>query len=334
MFKKSKKIINIVIEDYVIRLLENTGHSLSSVKLMKEKALPIGLIDNGKIIDEMAFFNFMRELVKEFSLKNRHVRFYVPNSLVIMRQIEFPAHLKGKEVKEYLHYEIGKSVHLPFKKPIFDLHYLPSEINHLESTREMQSGMLFAAPEEELMKYTEIFDDVSLKPIAVDVQALGVYRYYHHLATIKKEQVYLFVELNATSFHLSIYENHQLEFLRYQNLDLHLKGYNQNDETINWEYVEDEQQVLGVLDDQILEIERIMNFYRFSLQKGEKMVNKLIILGDHPLIGTFYHKVQMQFDIPTKLLKAYLSKKMDKEVGPEFIPALGLALKGGTNDAS
>ncbi|WP_158595070.1 type IV pilus biogenesis protein PilM [Oceanobacillus piezotolerans] len=340
MLRKSKKIINIVIEDYIIRITENTGKGLTSLRLLREKPLPLGFLENGKIIDEIGFFDFMKELVKEFGIKNRQVRFYVPNSLVIMREVDFPAGLKEKEITEYFRDEIGKSIHLPFKDSVFDISYLPAENSNSSEEfgiqSEIRKGTLFAAPEDEMKKYTEILADVSLKPVAADVEALGVYRYYHHIYKMNKEHVYLFVQLNVTSINISIFHNHNLEFLRYQNLDVQLKGWHIDNEIneINWEYVEDENQLLGIVEDQLIELERIMNFYRFSLKKGESMVNEMVILGDHPLVNIFNQKVKNQVEIPVNYLKGYVTKHMDREVGSQFIPALGLALKGGAKDAS
>ncbi len=44
-------------------------------------------------------------------------------------------------------------------------------------------------------------------------------------------------------------------------------------------------------------------------------------------------KLKEQYDIPVKLLQAYMSESHDKEVDIRFIPVLGLALKGERIDA-
>ncbi|QGS69021.1 hypothetical protein CV093_13250 [Oceanobacillus sp. 143] len=333
--KKSKKVINIVIEDYVLRIVETSGHNISSIKMVSEKPLPAGIIVHGKVADEIQFYSFMKELVKELGLKNRLVRFYVPDSLVIMRQVEFPAHLKNKkEIKEYFDTEIGKSIHLPFKTPVFDIHYPPFETPNrketmMENLNEMHQGILFAAPEEEMTKYTEILVDVSMKPIVADVKALGIYRYYQQMKHIDTSHSYLFVELNVTSIHIGIFHNHQLEFLRFQNLDLKLKGWkasNLPNEPVHWNFEEEEAVIKGIVGDQILELERIMNFYRFSIHKGEKGVTDIVILGDHPNKQEFYQKVKSQSDLPINLLQNHETKA--KEISSFYIPALGLALEG------
>ncbi|WP_026906457.1 type IV pilus biogenesis protein PilM [Paucisalibacillus globulus] len=321
MFGRPTKVINIDIEDYVMRLIESNGsNNISSIKIMEERVIPYGLIENGKIIDEIGFFEYMKDLVKELVIKHRHVRFYVPNSLVIMRQVEFPADLRDKDIHDFFKVEIGKSLHLPFKNPVFDVHY--NENVRLEN--DIRMGTFFAAPREELVKYTEILADVSLKPVAADVLALGIYRYFHHTTKVNREKVYLFVELNATSINLSIFRNHDIEFLRFQNLDLHLINRGETGELV---FKEDADFVTGILEDQISELERIMNFYRFSIQKGEKMVDEIILLGDHPELKSFYQKVNERFEIPVQLLKGVLLEKKDKEVESKYIPALGLALK-------
>ncbi|WP_188385165.1 type IV pilus biogenesis protein PilM [Ornithinibacillus halotolerans] len=311
--------MNIDLEDYIIRLIETNSTNISSIKLMAERLIPAGMIENGKIIDEIGFYEFMKELVKELGIKNRHVRFYVPNSLVIMRHVEFPSDLRDKDINEYFKVEIGKSLHLPFKDPVFDVHY--AENVRLE--QENRSGTFFAAPREEMVKYTEILADVSLKPIAADVLALGVYRYFHHTMKVNREKVYLFVELNATSINLSIFRNHNIEFLRFENLDLHVDS----EKTDKLTFKEDDVYILGILDDQVAELERIMNFYRFSIQKGEKMVDEIVLLGDHPYLVAFYQRVGERFNLPVQILKGIQLEKKDKEIETKYIPLLGLALK-------
>src|SRR5690625_4601653 len=169
-FMKSKKTVNIVIDDYVIRMAESSGAELSTVKLLKEEPLPIGLIEYGKIIDEIQFYDFMKNIVNEWGIKHRNVRFYVPNALVIMRPVEFPAHIEEEKIKEYFMIEIGESIHLPIQNPIYDIHSLSLVQDHTTDEEfpkeEKRPGTIFAVPEDEIIKYTEILAYVSLKPIA------------------------------------------------------------------------------------------------------------------------------------------------------------------------
>lgn len=323
-------------EDYVIRILEASGQHLENAKVIAEKPLAQGLIENGRITDEIQFYQVIKELVKKYSLKNRLVRFYVPNSLVIMRQVEFPTHLKDKEeIIDYFSLEIGKNIHLPFKEPVFDVYYQYDDDADLTESetmqfQEMKTAVLFAAPREEMQRYTDIFVDASLKPVVADVNAFGVYRYYQKFYETNPNRVYLFAELNVTSINLSVFSENQLEFLRYQDLDVQLSGWKVDDEMneIKWQFVEDEELVRGIVSDQVTELGRIMNFYRYSMQQGEKQITDIIILGDHPYKDHFYQQMKEQFELRVQYLTDFQAKSAD--INSAFIPALGLAIEGGT----
>src|SRR5690625_5116638 len=110
--------------------------------------------------------------------------------------------------------EIGNTIHFPFQDPIFDLYDVPKDNDREHVT-------IFAASEEEIAKYMHTFIDSSLKPIKVDIQPLGVYRYYfnEHLKSTE-DKVYLFFELNLTSLTISIFNQHKIEFTRHQSLNV------------------------------------------------------------------------------------------------------------------
>src|SRR5690625_1459767 len=106
-FGRSKRIVNIVLDDYVIRMVENNGKDLTSIKLVAEEALPDQMIHQGKIVDELAFFDFMKKIVRQWGIRRRKMRFYAPQALVIMRDIDIPENVQPKEVKQYITMEVG-----------------------------------------------------------------------------------------------------------------------------------------------------------------------------------------------------------------------------------
>lgn len=325
-FGKSKKFANIVIDDYAIRVVESHGPQLTNVKQLKERPIPSGLIEQGKIVDEIQFYNFMKQLVREWKLKHLNVRFYAPESLVIMRHVEYPADLNDNEIIDHFTFEIGQSIHLPFENPVFDVYPLPNTAQPNGKNR----ATLFTAPKEEINKYTHLFSDVSLDPKVVDVRPLGIYRYFHHLDTSRPGEVYLFFELSMLTLNISIFTDNRMEFTRFQQLELdpdHLSYSFKNENIFTWNYSGDESFLNRILDDHISELDRIMDFYRYSLYKGEKYITQIIVTGDHPLVEDVKQKIEHQYEVPVTLLKAYLSR--EKEVDMRFVPALGLVLKGG-----
>src|SRR5690625_3622267 len=99
-FGKSKRTANIVIDDYVIRMVENNGKDLASLRIVAEKPIPNNIIDNGRVVDEPEFYEFMKTTVQEWGIRNRSVRFFVPQSIMILREIELLEDVKKTKRKD------------------------------------------------------------------------------------------------------------------------------------------------------------------------------------------------------------------------------------------
>jgi type IV pilus assembly protein PilM len=248
------------------------------------------------------------------------------------------AEIMDKEaVLAYFTDEVGRSIHVPFKDPILDIYSVgektrTSESQSLEETslvQEEKTAVLFAAPREEILDYAEIMADVSLKPSLADVSALGVYRYAKTQYPMRQHQISLFVELNVTSLNIGIFYKNELEFLRYQDLDADLSGWKTDPETgeIHWKYTDDAEIVEGSVSDQVLEMGRIMNFYRFSMHQGDRQVTDIFIYGDHPYIDKFYQQLKDQYELKIRLMEDFQAKS--GKISRAFIPALGLVIEGG-----
>lgn len=324
----NKKSINLVIDDYAIRMVNYAGGGLTKVKELKEAAIPDGLLEHGRILDEMEFYAFLKDVVQDWGIKHRNVRFYAPDSLLIMKKVEFPADLNDEDIKGHFYMELGRNLYLPFDNPIFDVYPLP-QTDPSQSKRE---GLLFAVPEEELNKFTAIFEDTGLKPVVADIRSIGIYRYYRAMQSqFNEENAVLFFELNLNSILISIFSEDHPEFLRYFDLDVSLNDWRcdvQLDGSLEWIFDGNEEAFFGLLDDQMIELDRIMNFYRYSLHKGEQMVSKIFLLGDFPKLDHIQKKMAASVSVPIEILDAYLSPAKIEKVNRAYIPALGLALKG------
>lgn len=332
LWKKNNRVANIVIDDYVIRIIENKGSDLDSVRMLAERPIDPGLIQQGKIMDEIGFYEFMKRLVKECGLKRCDVRFHVPNPLVIMRQVEFPLELEGEAVRDHFLMEVGNSIHLPFQQPVLDVHVLGET-----EDGQQQAGIMFAAEEEEVMKYANIFEDCGLRPVVADVQALSIYRYFQFTDQAVRDRVYLFLELNLTSSNLSIYHHGQPEFMRFQHLGLEAGDWLPDTaytKWANWTYKGREEDLAAIMDEQVNELERVMNFYRYSQHQGEQKVDEIILTGDYPALSQVGDLIHRRYEMPVRQLEGVRTPADDEAAAREFIPVLGLALKGGASHAS
>lgn len=90
---------------------------------------------------------------------------------------------------------------------------------------------------------------------------------------------------------ICIYSLGQVEFLRYQTIETDLTKWEvtiQSDQELASAYTEDENDYKKLIENQVVEIDRMINFFKFSLHKGERAVDEVIVLGDNLLIEEFF----------------------------------------------
>ncbi|WP_077706096.1 type IV pilus biogenesis protein PilM [Virgibacillus dokdonensis] len=330
LLSKPKLTVNILIDDYVLRVVENKGHDLKSIRLIEERELPRGCIQQGKIVDELGFYQFMKEFVRYEKLKHRAVRFLVPNQLVIMRHVDVPLELEADDVNNYFLNEVGSTLHFPFSSPLLDV-FIPDQCQE-PGQQESRKGILFAVPEEEMTKYIGVFEDVGWQVAVIDVQPLSVYRYFQHHYSALSEKAYLLFECNLLTTHISIFCKHLPEFNRSQQLDLQISDWQADtkySKYLNWTFKRDHVKLEQLIEDEILELQRIMDFYCYSLYKGEKTVDEIILYGDMPILPTIAARLESITAKPVTMLAGNVEGE-DKD----FVPVLGLALKGETSHAT
>ncbi len=79
--------------------------------------------------------------------------------------------------------------------------------------------------------------------------------------------------------------------------------------------------------DQVLEIDRMMNFFKFSLHKGEKIVDEIIVMGDHPLLHIIEILLIDNLPTPVRIVDDAAIEKQFPNCKAKHATLLGLALK-------
>ncbi|WP_088033220.1 type IV pilus biogenesis protein PilM [Evansella clarkii] len=316
--------IAIQIKDHVIRYVATKQHSLSHIHSYGEKYLPDGIIEKGKIINEASFNLILEELTDEWKLRNQRVMFFVPDASVFFRKISVPGGLPEEEIRGYLNFEIGSTIHLPFEEAYFDYYIIDSEIESEENkAREL---LFFAAPETIVSTYAHKLEEFKMDPVAADISALSFYRLFNRTEEVSPDEHYLFIEWDLTSVNLSIFHEDKPVFMR------HLPP---GTEEERWEIDLQENQPAdrGTGDisvrDQLTEIERVYNFYKFTLNKGEQEVTKILLAGDHPRLKEIKSKLEEAFPARTTELVSSLSilEDTNETLSYQYILPLSLCLK-------
>lgn len=324
LFSRKSRIVNIIISDHSIRYLELKQVNPPLPLKWGERLLPHGLINNGKINDVDTLSMILDECIEEWKIRNRKIRFLIPESFVIIRNVHIPEEVKDDEIKSYLYLELGTSIHLPFDEPVFDAVVLSAE-------NKKKEVLVFAAPEENVLEYTELFSSVKLSPLEAEISPLALYRLYYHLNQANKNENMLIVQFDLKSVNICIFEGEIPFFMHHLPIEFvadhwEMKVNDRGNVQIN--YIGEQQELGYQFEDIYKEISRLMDFYRYSLHQGKKQVSKILLNGDHPLLTRITTDMKERFDVPLETILYDGLTKQEEPLPQPFYLSLGLALKG------
>lgn len=314
LFKRQQKTINFVFTDQVIRFVELAIGSKFEIVQADEQALPKGIIKSGKIHDYPALQEVLFQCVKKWKIKNKKIRFIIPDPHIIIRQIQVPLDVKEDELNNYLFLEMGTTIHLPFSEPTYDSVLLGK-------TETKQNVLLVASPEEVVQSYREILEDVKLQPIVADIGPLSLYRLCKLGELIQDDDHVMLLNLDEQLLTLSIFHDDIPIFMR----PIELQQDDDFQIMMNQTSALDESYIL---EDIYSEVEKVMSFYTYSLHQGNARVNKYFISGDHPNLEEIQKYLENRLQVHIELLLAEINNNFSgQEVAARYTTALGLGLK-------
>ncbi|WP_223702930.1 type IV pilus biogenesis protein PilM [Sutcliffiella deserti] len=316
---KHNNFINITLRDHVIRMVELKSLDPIVVKRTKERYLPPNIVRDGKIVDKNIFGLIFDECVQEWGLKRKHIRFVVPDQFVVTRKISIPSNIMDDEIIGHLYLELGSTIHLPFEDPVFDVNVL----NRSDKTE----LVLFASPEETVNELSTVFEERKLKPAAADVSSLCLYRLYYELGQRNEKDHLLIIQFDVSCITLSIFMGHVPVFVRTIALPQDIKNWEVSEANTQLDWVGDIVQFNLFLEDFIKEIERIMNFFQFSLNEGNEELNRILLYGDHPNLPLVLSKLSERMTVKVDTYESAVYTQDQEVVDPKYYFTLGLALK-------
>ncbi|MRX71432.1 pilus assembly protein PilM [Bacillus lacus] len=322
-----KNTVNLLINDYSIQFLELKSSSPLVASRFGEYLLPPGIVETGRIADTEKFEIILEERIQEWGLKRKSVRFLVPDSVVVIKRISIPADIKEDEIKGYLYLEFGTNIHLPFENPVFDY-------TVLNSTGGQRELLLYAAPEDLVSSYAALFEKLKLPAVSADISPLSQRRLHDHFHKLEEQKSTLMVQFQLNAFTMTIFEGIYPILTRHIPIDFLFEDWETTQSLISEGYYrfkpshENELENSYVFQDAVKEMEKVMNFFRFSLHQGNREIDAVFICGDHPFLGGIEDIMNSRLDIPvlhighSEILTAQGEKLPEK-----FYSVLGLALK-------
>jgi type IV pilus assembly protein PilM len=325
LFSTKNRIINLMLNDHSVRFLELKQANPPVPLRWGERFLTPGIITDGKIVNIDALTSIFEEFIDDWKIQRRSIRFIVPDQLVIIRKVNVPADIQDDEIKGHLYLELGSTIHLPFEEPVFDIYPLGNNGKNKEV-------LLFAAPEEHVLGYSDLLSRLKLNSVAADISPLAIYRLYHQLRQPEENETLLSIQFDLTSVNLCIFEGTVPVVMRPFALPFDIDKWDVKRDTlglITCKYLGETDELVIQFEDIFREMNKLIDFYRYTLNSESQDISKLLLLGDHPMLEAIDAEMRERFEVPVDRI-AFASDEFDKKetVPNHLLVPLGLALKG------
>ncbi|GEK29828.1 hypothetical protein KZO01_01370 [Kurthia zopfii] len=322
MFGGTNKTISIVYNDFALSLLAVTKGELEQA-LTYQIPLEKGIVKNGMIEDEDAFFNTLKDVLKKKKIKRYDVRMVAPANSTVMKKINLPAHLTTiEQVEEYIEAEMNDSIRVPFSDPLYDIY---------DEDPSDGEALLFASEREEITKVVDLMDDLDLDLQIVDLKYLADLRIVEKVIPNFYSQTMLVLDWSMDQLLISIINNGKLELNREYTLRTDHEDWSEiiSNEEVEFKLTQNKEAYEIQIHDALNEIDQIVHFYQYSLNKGTAEIQRVINIGDHPMLTEIDELIEGKVSLQT-------SRITDADINAYFpgfkakhSTLLGLAIKGG-----
>jgi len=292
---KAKWQVGLHLSPYALRLAEVRATDTVFVRKHETIPVPHGTLENCRVREQDMLAFELEKRVRERRWKGREAVLSIPLPLVVIRRLTVPR-VPDKELRGLIEIEMENSLHLPFADPVFDYVKLPE--THLQaafSQREQEEGattgleklhlLVVAAPRAAVQGYVDLARAAGLKPIAVDVEPLALFRVLQGAGSLSDRAGTMLLNLTLTGVDVAIFSSGIPEFFRH--IPLPVPFYNELDPVESLElakqavrHLEANGRLEGYVHDLFTEITRITNFYQYSMHEGKQKVEQICLTGD------------------------------------------------------
>ncbi|MCM3637279.1 pilus assembly protein PilM [Sporosarcina luteola] len=313
LFNRRKQPATLTIEDDAIRFVRLKSQDPLVVDVAEEVMLPPNTVVEGKIVDAEALVVILEGYLKEWGIAKRDVQFLAPDTYVMIRKVPYPEDIESDELKGHFFIEIGSTIYLPFDDPVFDV--VPCSLN--EDSKE---AILIASKESILDKYEDVLKAVKLNPVVADIGPLALYRLAYKVYQFGGDEHVLIADMHDGVLTVSIFHKHYPLFMR--PVDLSQSA----DLSIVADAQVDPHSVTPTTI--VMELEKLMNFYRYNLHNGSASITHLLVNGEYGDMEKLLSAIRERFSIEAeRLLKKPLQLQDGQQLPATFNRTIGLALK-------
>ncbi|MCF6092700.1 pilus assembly protein PilM [Microaerobacter geothermalis] len=329
LFNKFPSFLGLEFKDDMVKIIELV-HQKKGYQLRKAVYSPLsnGLIQNGHIHDMDGLRKMIKPLIKGEKFKSKKAVLALKSEQIMLRTLKLPK-LPKKELEKVILLELENNIQLPFSDPVFDYISLP----HQNSEGTEQELLLVIAPGSVVRQYVQLSKLLGLKPICVDVHSLAILRL---MKWIRKELPTTFMSVNVGHHGVDVSIYHQGILRLTRNISLSSSDYLIKSPAITdafsaIHYLENSDGLKSYAQDLGHEIERVMNFYLFTLNNRDQNLDEIVLCGEAPNISLLgeYLSTRLQVPVQVEDWTGYIENQTDMDIKDMsvFSVPIGLGMK-------
>ncbi|MDO7906597.1 pilus assembly protein PilM [Paenibacillus sp. JX-17] len=269
--------IGLTIEQTGIRYVKLKNNRAGEVEFCSHLPLKSGMIQENGIADPEALSEALQEWVEREGIRKGNISLSIPPSQMIIRRLTIPA-VNRKQVRQLAKLEIENALHLPFEEPVYDYVEIGSDGENTEL-------LVYAAPRAIIVEYILLLDAAGLKVKHVEVSAAALARSVQMLNASDLQETML-IHLDGAMLDIYMFRDGQPVFMRTINMSDFDSSVDYAAAAAEWgmntsaaapekeEKLRHEQ-----LFEMMAEIQRMMNFYQYSLHDGSTRIRELLLTG-------------------------------------------------------
>lgn len=319
MLFKTKPTLYIQLLDSSIRYM--AVHPSNHTIIEQDELLFEGnILEDGEIANPALLETRLSALIQEKKWKNAKVTMLVLNEFVTIREIEVPNQLEESEIRDYLAIHMNESIRMPFENPSFE--YI---ISGEDEEKGMKNLILIAYPGNKIRQYQDILQKISLKPDVAEVASLSLYRVADKQSLIQKgaEQHTMILQWSPTDVSYTVFNQERPIFKRHTQQAMLAQSFERTAEgEWNWRGSDGELEIH--LDEQLNNLSRFLDFYRYSVLEGEGSVSNIILTGSYPDLESLKARISEALNLDVQLLN------LPADIPQSYSALYGLTLRSST----
>jgi type IV pilus assembly protein PilM len=210
-------IIGIDISSSAIKILQiSKGKTNLRVDNYAIEPLRPGDVTNSEIKNKIAVIEAISTAMKNSDIHSTHVAISIPSTTSVMRVIQMPAHLKGKDLREEITIEADK--YLPYSIDQVNMDY--EIIGKNIADDKLVDILLVAAKVELIDERVLLLEQIGLIPTIIDVDSLAEERAFflviNQLPESEQNKIVSLVDIGATSTSMTIFDKKKSVYNRVQ----------------------------------------------------------------------------------------------------------------------